>query len=232
MPSSTRTEFLRGMRLFVPIAVSVAAYGLVWGVLAGQAGMTPFEVALVSGIVFTGSGQFVSLPLWTTGALPTAGILAAILMINLRMVLMSATVRPLTADTPRWQAILSMFFVGDEQWALTMREMERGRASLAFLVGAGTLGWVVWMAATMAGRLFGSIISDPAAIGLDFAFTATFLGLLLGMWKGRSDLLPWVVGAGVAILVARLVPGQWYIIAGGLAGSLAGAAWDMRKARA
>lgn len=232
MPSTTQTEFLRGMRLFVPIAVSVAAYGLVWGVLAGQAGMTPLEVALVSGLVFTGSGQFVALPLWTMAALPTAAILAAILMINLRMVLMSATVRPLTTGTPRWQAILSMFFVGDEQWALTMSEVDKGRGSLAFLVGAGTLGWLVWMAATMAGRLFGSVITDPAAIGLDFAFTATFLGLLLGMWKGRSDLLPWAVGAGVAILVARFMPGQWYIIAGGVAGSLAGALWEMRKARA
>ena len=231
MPSTTQSEFLRGVRLFVPIAVSVAAYGLVWGVLAGQAGMTPLEVALVSGIVFTGSGQFVTLPLWSTAALPTAGILVAILMINLRMVLMSATVRPLTADTPRWQAILSMFFVGDEQWALTMSEVDKGRGSLAFLVGAGALGWLVWMAATMAGRLFGSVIADPAAIGLDFAFTATFLGLLLGMWRGRSDLLPWAVGAGVAIIMARLVPGQWYIIAGGIAGSLAGALWETRKAR-
>ena len=231
MPSTTQSEFLRGVRLFVPIAVSVAAYGLVWGVLAGQAGMTPLEVALVSGIVFTGSGQFVTLPLWSTAALPTAGILVAILMINLRMVLMSATVRPLTVDTPRWQAVLSMFFVGDEQWALTMSEVDKGRGSLAFLVGAGALGWLVWMAATMAGRLFGSVIADPAAIGLDFAFTATFLGLLLGMWRGRSDLLPWAVGAGVAIIMARLVPGQWYIIGGGIAGSLAGALWETRKAR-
>lgn len=231
MPSTTQSEFLRGMRLFVPIAVSVAAYGLVWGVLAGQAGMTPLEVALVSGLVFTGSGQFVALPLWTMAALPTTAILVAILMINLRMVLMSATIRPLTADTPRWQAVLSMFFVGDEQWALTMSEVDKGRGSLAFLVGAGTLGWLVWMAATMAGRLFGSVITDPAAIGLDFAFTATFLGLLLGMWRGRSDLLPWAVGAGVAIIVARLVPGQWYIIAGGIVGSLAGAVWETRRAR-
>jgi predicted branched-subunit amino acid permease len=110
-------------------------------------------------------------------------------------------------------------------------QMDKGRGSLAFLVGAGTLGWLVWMVATMTGRLFGSVIADPAAIGLDFAFTATFLALLLGLWKGRSDLLPWLVAAVVAIAVARLVPGQWYIIAGGLAGSLAGALAEVRKAR-
>ena len=112
-----------------------------------------------------------------------------------------------------------------------MSEVDKGRGSLAFLVGAGVLGWSVWIAATMTGRLFGSIIADPTALGLDFAFTATFLGLLLGMWKGRSDLLPWAVGAGVAIIVSRLLPGQWYIIAGGIVGSLTGALWETRKAK-
>jgi len=141
--ASTPSEFLRGMRLFAPIAVSVAAYGLVWGVLAGQAGMSPLEVALISGLVFTGSGQFVALPLWTPGAIPTAAILLALAMVNLRMVLMSATIRPLTEGVPQWKALLAMFFVGDEQWALTVGQMDKGRGSLAFLVGAGTLGWLV-----------------------------------------------------------------------------------------
>jgi predicted branched-subunit amino acid permease len=79
------------------------------------------------------------------------------------------------------------------------------------------------MASTLAGRLFGSVISDPTALGLDFAFSATFLALLLGLWKGRADLVPWLVAALVAIIVGRFVPGQWYIVIGGLAGSLAGA---------
>jgi predicted branched-subunit amino acid permease len=229
--ASTPSDFLRGMRLFAPVAVSVAAYGLVWGVLAGQAGMSPLEVALISGLVFTGSGQFVALPLWTPGAIPTAAILLALAMVNLRMVLMSATIRPLTVNTPQWRALLAMFFVGDEQWALTVGQMDKGRGSLTFLVGAGTLGWLVWMVATMTGRLFGSFIADPAAIGLDFAFTATFLALLLGLWKGRSDILPWAVGAAAAIAVARLVPGQWYIIAGGLVGSAVGALVEAYKSR-
>ena len=230
-PASTQSDFLRGARMFAPIAVSVAAYGLVWGVLAGQAGMSPLEVAMISGIVFTGSGQFVTLPLWTPVALPTTAILLALAMISLRLALMSATLRPLTVGVPRWRAVLAMFFVGDEQWALTVGEMNKGRISLSFLVGAGVLGWAAWMAATMAGRLFGSIITDPAAIGLDFAFAATFLALLLGLWKGRSDLLPWIVAAVVAIVVARVLPGQWFIIAGGLVGSLAGALAEFRKAR-
>ena len=52
------------------------------------------------------------------------------------------------------------------------------------------------------------------------------------MWKGKGDLLPWLVAALVAIVSAKLVPGSWYIIFGGIAGSLAGAIAEGMKRRA
>ena len=51
------------------------------------------------------------------------------------------------------------------------------------------------------------------------------------MWKGKVDIVPWAVAAASAILTAKLVPGNWYIIVGGLLGSLAGALVEMRRAR-
>lgn len=221
--------FRRGALRFVPVAISVAAYGLVWGVLAGQKGMTLAEVALMSGLVFAGASQFVALDMWQPGALPVASIVMATLIINLRLALMSATMRPLVAQLPLWRALGAMFLVSDESWAVTMAERHRGEAGLAFFLGSGTLCWLSWLAATLTGRLAGSVIENPTALGLDFAFTATFLALLLGMWKGRPDLLPWIVGGLVALLVSQLVEGNWYIIAGGLSGSLAGAIAETRR---
>ena len=224
-------QFLLGARMFVPLAITIAAYGLVWGVLAGQAGLTIAEMVLMSGLVFAGASQFVALELWTPGALPIGALVLAVGIVNLRMMLMSATLRPLLRPLPRWKAVLATFFITDESWAMTMAELSRGRGSAAYLLGAGTLAWLGWMAATLTGRLLGSVIDDPTRYGLDFAFTATFLALLFGMWKGKADLLPWLVGAVVAIIVARLVPGHWYIIAGGLAGSFAGALAETRRPR-
>jgi predicted branched-subunit amino acid permease len=79
--------------------------------------------------------------------------------------------------------------------------------------------------------MLGAVIADPTTYGLDFAFTATFLALLLGMWKGRSDLVPWLAGGAIAIGVAALLPGTWYVIAGGLGGSFIGALLQHRSAR-
>jgi predicted branched-subunit amino acid permease len=99
------------------------------------------------------------------------------------------------------------------------------------MLGAGTLAWIGWVSSTLTGRMLGAIIDDPTAYGLDFAFTATFLALLLSMWKGRGDLVPWLAGGAIAIAVATYVPGTWYIIAGGLGGSLVGALVQHRSAR-
>jgi 4-azaleucine resistance transporter AzlC len=224
-------QFLLGVRTFVPLAISIAAYGVVWGVLAGQAGLSVLEVALMSGLVFAGASQFVALDMWQPGNLPILSIVIAAGIVNLRLLLMSATLRPLTAHLPLPKALAAMFVVSDEQWALTMAEVNSGRGSVAFLLGTGLLSWFSWMSSTVVGRLVGSLIDDPLKYGLDFAFTATFLALLLGMWKGRLDIVPWAIAALAAIAASRLIEGNWYIIIGGLAGSFAGAVVETMKGR-
>lgn len=230
-PSGGPGQFWLGVRMFLPVAISIASYGVVWGVLAGQAGMSIVEVALMSGLVFAGASQFVALDMWTPGSLPVVSIIVAVGIINLRMMLMSATLKPLVRHLPLPTALGAMFFVSDEQWAMTMAEVRKGRGSVAFLLGTGVLSWFSWVGSTIAGRALGAFISDPTTYGLDFAFTATFLALLLGMWRGRLDLVPWGVAALVAIATAQLFEGNWYIIAGGLAGSLAGALVETHGAR-
>lgn len=230
-PHSGPAQFWLGVRMFLPVAVSIAAYGLVWGVLAGQAGLSVLEVLLMSGLVFAGASQFVALDMWTPGALPVLSIVIAAGIVNLRMLLMSATLRPLVGHLPLARQLGAMFFVSDEQWAMTMAEVRKGTGSVAFLIGTGVLSWFAWVGSTLCGRVLGAFIDDPTRYGLDFAFTATFLALLLGMWRGRGDLVPWIVGALAAILTSRLIEGNWYIIVGGLVGSFAGALAETGRER-
>lgn len=228
---STLASFLAGARACVPVAVSVAAYGLVWGVLARGAGLSLIEVAMMSGLVFAGSAQFVALDLWTAtpATLPIGPLVLAALIVNLRYLLLTATLRPLYPEKGLWRGALSMYLVTDENWAMTVAAMSRGGGSVAFLMGGGVLAWISWMSTNLIGFGLGSAISDPAAWGLDFAFTATFLALLLGMWKGRGDIVPWLVAALAAIATAQVIDGSWHILVGGVAGSLAGAIVEVRK---
>ena len=224
-------SFFLGMRLFLPVAISIASYGVVWGVLAGQAGLSPLEVLLMSGIVYAGASQFVAIDMWSPLGLPIASIIVATAVINLRMLLMTATLRPQFDGVPRWRALLAIFFVSDEVWAMTMAERAKGGGGAAFMLGCGALAWIAWVGSTLTGRVLGAVIEDPTAYGLDFAFTATFLALLFSMWKGHGDVVPWLAGGAIAIGVAAIVPGTWYIIAGGLGGSFVGAVLQHRSAR-
>lgn len=74
--------------------------------------------------------------------------------------------------------------------------------------------------ATLLGYNGGAFIKDPAVFGLDFAFTAVFISLLVGMWHGKRDFFPWLVAALAAVIAEHFLPGKWYILVGALSGSL------------
>ena len=215
---------LEGAKRCLPIEVAGFAIGLVFGVLAGQAGLSAAETVLMSALVFSGATQFVVLGLWAA-PLPVAAIVLTTLVVNLRYVLMGATLAPWFSGLSRLKAYGSIFFLADENWALAMGEHAKGRRDAAFLIGGGLAMFASWTISSLLGRAVGGALEDPARWGLDFAFTAVFLALLAGLWRGRkSDLLPWVGAAAVAVAAHLVLPGQWYVLLGGLAGSMAGAA--------
>jgi 4-azaleucine resistance transporter AzlC len=212
---------LDGMRQSVPLLIAVFSYGIVFGVLARQAGMTLVESMMMSGLVFAGASQFASLDLWNA-PLPVITIVITTLAVNLRFVLMGASLRPWFHTLSAGRTYGSVFFMGDESWALTMREFNAGGNNAAILIGSGLAQLIAWVASTSIGHTLGQVIQNPEQWGLDFVFTAAFAALLVGMWKKKSDLLPWSVAAILALAGSLWLPGKWYILLGGLGGSLSG----------
>jgi predicted branched-subunit amino acid permease len=88
--------------------------------------------------------------------------------------------------------------------------------------------WFVWVAATLAGHVFGQALGDPTVFGIDFMLAAFFTAMAVTFWTRARNPTPFLVAILVAIVVERLVPGPWYILLGALGGSLAGA---LRHAR-
>ena len=210
-----------GARHCLPVALGVIVYGVAFGVLAGQRGLSPATVLAMSALTYSGTAQFVALDLWQP-PLALAPLWLAALVVSLRYLLICASCRPLFAN--RWRGLAAMLLVSDENWAVSMARRARGEtAGAAHLVGGGVAIYLAWVAATAAGAGLGGALPDPARWGLDFAFAAAFLALLIGMWRGPADLPSWLVAGGTAIAASLLLPGKWYVLAGGLAGSLIGA---------
>jgi predicted branched-subunit amino acid permease len=92
-----------------------------------------------------------------------------------------------------------------------------------FLLGGGFCVQAAWCSGTLLGHQLGAVISHPERFGLDFAFISVFTALVFSFWHGKKDLLPWLVTASLALLTERLIPGKWYILAGGVGGALVAA---------
>jgi predicted branched-subunit amino acid permease len=157
--------------------------------------------------------------LWTL-PLPIGAIVLTTLVVNLRLVLLGAALRPRFGGIAARRIYPALFLMADENWALTLQYFEEGGDDAGFLLGSGLALYAAWLAATLVGSLVSGAIPDPKRLGLDFAFVAVFLALLVGMWRGRSSVLPWLAAALAAVLAQRLLPGTWYILVGALVGTL------------
>lgn len=205
----------------LPVALTDSAVALVFGVLAKQAGLSVLETVLMSALMFAGAAQFVVLGLWAS-PLPVASLILTTLVVNLRHVLMGAALRPWFSRLSPLKAYTSLYFMVDESWALTIAQFNRGQENGSFLLGSGLAVFTGWVGGTFIGRTLGTALKDPSRFGLDFAITAVFLALLVGLWKGKSDLLPWAAAAAASVVGFHMLPGKWYILLGGLIGTLAG----------
>ncbi len=212
---------LLGVQRTLPLAISDLAVGIVFGVAARHAGLSPAEAVLMSGLVSAGTSQFVALGMWAT-ALPTLAIILTTMLVNLRHVLMGAALHPRLARLPASKLYLSAFFLTDETFALTLREFLNGPVDGAFMIGSGALLVVTWLTGTWIGAAAGEIIRDPAHWGLDFVSTAALAAVLVGIWKDKSSMIPWLAAGAVAVVASRFLPGNLYILLGGVAGSLVG----------
>ena len=224
--SFTRQGAFAGARGIIPIAVSGIVFDVIVGVLARQAGFTPVETLLLHALVFAGTAQLAALALWTA-PLPIVAILISTAIVNSRYLLMGAAIHPWMARLPVHKVYGTLFFLTDETWAMTQNEFGGGRSDVGYLFGSGLFLWLVGFIGVLVGYSAGALIQDPARWGLDFLFTAIVIALLVSMWKGAESAFPWIVAGLVAIGVSLLLPGNWYIVAGALAGSIVGALRDV-----
>ncbi|QLD84167.1 AzlC family ABC transporter permease [Natronomonas halophila] len=215
----SRDGIRSGFVTCAPVALGVGGYGLVFGVLAREAGLSVMTAVAMSATVLAGAAQLIAVGLWDW-PIPAVAVVGTTLVVNLRYLLMGASLRPWFTRLPSRQAYTSLFFMADENWALTIQDLRAGNGRGAFLLGSGLAIWVFWVVATAIGAVAGGRIGNPETYGLDFVLTAIFLALLVGFWDGRTSLAPWVAAAVVAVAVETVLPGRWYILAGGLAASL------------
>ncbi len=212
----------RGFIMAQPLAPGVLVYGLVFGVLASQRGLAWLEALLMSTMMYSGTAQLAVLQGWSRTAL-VLPLVITILVMNARYVLYSAALQPWLSGVSKPRAYTSLFFLGDGNWAMAMKEYEGGYRDAGFLLGSGLATFAPWVIGTLIGHLLSRSVPDPTTYGLDFMLVAFAAAIGVSVFRGRSDLFPAVAAGLTAFLLHRWLPGAWYIVGAGLAGAAAGA---------
>lgn len=218
----TLAEMRDGAIDVLPAAVAVVPFALLLGALAAQKGISVPEMVLMSATVFAGSAQFVAVDIWRE-PVPWLLLTVTALMINLRHLLMGASLAGKIGHFGTGTSLIALFTMVDETWALAERRAARTKLSATYFLTMGLILYVNWIGWTGLGAALGGLIGDPSRYGADFAFPAIFLTLLVGLWQGRRTGVAIAASAIVAALVYLSFEGPWFIAAGGIAGALAGA---------
>ena len=191
-----------GARRAAPLAVAVAAFGLPFGVLAREAGLSSVAAVVFSATTFAGSAQVAAASVLATGGTVVAAVAAAVLL-NARYVPIGLSVAPALRG-PAWVRALRAQLVVDESWAVS--HQGGGRYDARMLLGAGLVLYAAWVVSTAVGVAAGALLGDPARLGLDAAFPALFLALLAGQVSGRRGALAALLGGAVALALIPLAP--------------------------
>ena len=219
--SEQSKEFWAGARSQIPLLIGAIPFGLIYGALALNAGLSPAQAQMMSSIVFAGSAQFITAQL-VQEATPGLVIVLTIAVVNLRHILYSASMAPYIASFPtRWKAILS-YLLTDEAYAPTILYYEKNGVTPYthwFWLGAGCADWVSWQISTGVGIFLGAAI--PESWSLDFTFPLTFIAMLVPVLKDRPGIAA-ALSAGLVALVAYSLPYRLGLILAALVGIFVG----------
>lgn len=222
-----RTVLREGLAAAWPICLGYFPIGMALGVLARQAGLTPFEIGLMSLLVFAGSAQFIAVAMLAAGSSP-ASIIATTFVVNFRHVLMSSALAVHLHGVGRGFLALFAYGVTDESFAVNMARFRTGNWDRWRALVVHHSANSVWIVATVIGALVGSLIPE-GAFGIGFALPAMFLALLIFQFQSRVHIITAILAAVVSVACYLFIPGDSYAVIAAVTAASAGYLLQRRK---
>ena len=203
-------QFREGAKAALPSVLGYLPVGITFGILARKAGLTSFEVGLMSLFVYAGASQFLAIEMISKG-IPNFSIILATFFINLRHILMSSNLSVYLRNVRIPILGLLSAQMTDESYAVAILKLPWMENRPHYLLGLQIISQLAWVGGSVAGALFSSVATSTGW-GLPFALPALFICLLVLQIKNTHHF--WVVViAGIFSLFFRwILPGNWYIL--------------------
>ncbi|MBN1369113.1 MAG: AzlC family ABC transporter permease [Dehalococcoidaceae bacterium] len=222
-----KTGIYQGVAAAWPVCLGYVPIGLAFGVIAQKAGLQPWQIGLMSLVVFAGSAQFIAVSMLSGGAGAVSVILTTF-VVNLRHFLMSSSLAIYMGGTRKWLLSLFAYGITDESFALNLSRFKQGNWGIAQALTVNHVSNFFWIAGTLAGGFAGEFIPD-GVFGIDYALPAMFIGLLVMQLKGRRYIITAILAGILAVLFAMILPGNFYIIAASMLAAFGGVLISRRR---
>jgi predicted branched-subunit amino acid permease len=204
LATAARPAFRQGAVDAVPMAIGIAAWGLIAGVAMAKSEMGVPLAVFMSLIVYAGSAQIASLPLIVSDA-PMWVVLATTLCVSLRFLAFSFHYRPYFSHLPRRQRVALSFLMGDTNFALFVHRYPEpipGHRHEDYFLGSALMTLVVWQVSIITGIVAGHAI--PSTWGIGFAGTMALLALTCTQLRSPSTWVAAVVASCAAVAAYAL----------------------------
>jgi 4-azaleucine resistance transporter AzlC len=220
MPGFVPDDLRAGVRAALPSLIGLIPFGLVAGIAAVDAGLSPLQAVGLSVVVFAGAAQLAAVDLLSQDA-PLAVVIVTAVVINLRMAMYSASIAPYFESLRRRWAVICSYLLTDVSYALSITEFgeESSTDRRWYYLGAAVAIWTVWQITTVAGVLLGTGIPDEWNVG--FAVPLVFLALLVPAMEDGPTTVAGILG-GVVAVVATSLPLNLGLLVGATIGIGAG----------
>ena len=202
--SSAWRDLAGGAQAMAPWLLGIAPFGLVIGVSAARADIPLFAGWLTAPLLFGGSAQVATIGLLGTGAAP-ATVVIAVLAINVRLVLYSATMAPHWRRAPRWWQAGAAYFIVEPTLAVGVAGYETildERRAHRHYAGAALTLWIVWLAAVTIGATVGAGL--PTGLHLEFVVPLFLAGEVVHRIRDAATLYAALVAALVAVVALSM----------------------------
>jgi 4-azaleucine resistance transporter AzlC len=203
MRSFWRTASRQDVRDALALGAAILVVGASFGALAATAGVSLMVIVAMSLLVFAGGAQFLAVAVVAAGGAPIAAVLGGLLL-NARHLPFGLAIADVVGRS--WPArLLGAHLMVDESVAFARARPDRVRARQAYWLLGATL-FVSWNIGTVLGALAGTAVPDPSRFGVDAAFPAALLALLLPTLHGADAARVALLGAALALLATPLLP--------------------------
>lgn len=229
---SHRKALVSGARDTIPLIIGAAPFGLIYGALAVTSGLSPMAASGMSLMVFAGSAQFIAAGMVGEGV-PALVIILTTFIVNLRHGLYGASLAPYLGHLPSRWLIPMAFGLTDETYAVAIREFQKEHDPADrpyYYLGSMVLMYLNWQAWTLIGIFAGQNIAGIGEWGLDFAFVATFIGIVIPL-IGTMPMLASALVAGITAVLANDLPYKLGILLAAFAGIAVGMLLESQQKR-